>query len=158
MKRLRVLGLVGAIMLSAACASTAKTDDVLVEMPAPAAVEASIQPRAYMVVLGTVTDRPAFAAGYAAKLPPLYEKYGGRYLAIGRTGEMLEGEADGTSYVLSEWPSMDAARAFWNSPEYAELKAARIAGGWGTFTVYLFPGIPPTTIAPMAREAAPAPR
>jgi uncharacterized protein (DUF1330 family) len=125
--------------------------------PAAPAAEAPAPRKAYMVVLGTVTDREAFARGYAARLPPLYERFGGRYLAVGRVGEMLEGQAQASSYVLSEWPSIEAARAFWNSPEYDELRRARIEGGWGTFTVYLFEGIPPTTIAPMAREAVPTP-
>lgn len=98
---------------------------------------------AFLVVLGDVHDREAFAAGYVAKLPPVYAKYGGEYLAVGRNFETLEGEAGFQSVVISKWPSMAAGRAFWNSPEYRELQKARIDGGWGRFDVYLVEGLPP---------------
>ena len=96
-----------------------------------------------MVVLGTVHDREAFMTGYAAKLGPLYEKYGGSYVAIGRGAEVLEGEPGFESHVISRWPDMESARAFWTSPEYEALKDARIEGGWGTFEVFLVEALPP---------------
>ena len=37
--------------------------------------------------------------------------------------------------VVSEWPSMDAARAFWNSDAYIELKKLR--EGAADVSVYL---------------------
>ncbi|MEM9168495.1 MAG: DUF1330 domain-containing protein [Pseudomonadota bacterium] len=95
---------------------------------------------AYLVVVGDVFDREAFIPGYAQKMPPIYAKYGGEYLAVGRNREVLEGDAAFTSYVISKWPSMDAARAFWDSPEYAPLKKARMDGNWGKFDVYLVEG------------------
>jgi uncharacterized protein (DUF1330 family) len=97
---------------------------------------------AYMVVTGTVTDRDAFRAGDASKLAPLFEKYGGRYIAIGGKHEVLEGETGFASHVISEWPGGSAdARAFWTSPEYAALKQARIYGNWGRFDVFLVEGV-----------------
>ena len=40
--------------------------------------------------------------------------------------QWLEGSGmDGASVVVSEWPSRDAALAFWNSPEYAQVKKLR---------------------------------
>lgn len=107
-----------------------------------AASEASPAAPAFLIVLGEVHDREAFMRDYVAKLPPLYERYGGRYLAIGRGAEMLEGGSSYQSYVLAEWPSMEAARAFWNSPEYDALRRARIEGGWGSFDVVLIEGLP----------------
>lgn len=97
---------------------------------------------AYMLVLGEVLDGKAFGEGYVSKLPPLYEKFGGHYIALGGGVEVLEGEYAPPSYVIGKWPSMDAARAFWNSPEYDELKQARIDGGWGDFDVLLVKGLP----------------
>ncbi|MEL7537795.1 MAG: DUF1330 domain-containing protein [Pseudomonadota bacterium] len=109
---------------------------------------------AYMLVLGDVHDRDAFREHYAAKLPPLYEKYGGEYVAIGRGVEVLEGDYSPESFVVARWPSMEAARKFWNSPEYAVLKDARIRGRWGTFDVLLVPALPSSaTAAPILDEA-----
>ena len=94
--------------------------------------------------VGTVTDMDAFMAGYASKLGPVYAKYGGHYLSIGGTHEVLEGETHFKSHVISEWPGgIEDARAFWASPEYEALKAARIDGGWGRFDVFLVDGLPP---------------
>ena len=96
---------------------------------------------AFLVVLGEVYDREKFMSEYTAKLPPLYEKFGGRYLAVGRNFEVFEGEAKFKSFVISQWPSMNAARAFWNSPEYEALRRARIEGNWGRFDVYALEGL-----------------
>jgi uncharacterized protein (DUF1330 family) len=87
-------------------------------------------------------DREAFMTGYAAKLPPLYEQYGGEYVAIGAGVEVLEGDYAPESFVIAHWPSMEAARAFWNSPEYDALRRARIDNGWGRFDVLLVPALP----------------
>ena len=38
---------------------------------------------------------------------------------------------------------IEDARAFWASPEYEALKAARIDGGWGRFDVFLVDGLKP---------------
>ena len=108
---------------------------------------------AYLIVLGDVYDRDAFREHYAAHLPPLYEKYGGEYVAIGGGPEVLEGDYMPQSFVVAKWPSMEAARRFWTSPEYAELKKARIEGKWGTFVVLLVPGLPAAvTAAPILTE------
>lgn len=106
-----------------------------------------------MIVIGDVHDRAALRDGYAAKLPPLYEKYGGHYVAIGGGPEILEGDLTPGSYVIGAWPSMDAARAFWNSPEYDALRRARIENGWGDFKVLLVPALPQAdTNAPILKE------
>ena len=109
------------------------------------AARSTVEPErpAFLVVLGKVKDREAFAAGYTAKLPPVYAQYGGSYLVAGRNFEILEGDGDFEAMVISRWPSMEAGRAFWNSPEYAPLREARIANAWGEFDVYLVEGLPP---------------
>lgn len=99
---------------------------------------------AYMIVLGDVTDRDSFGAGYISKLPPLYEKYGASYIAVGGGVEVLEGEYAPQSYVIGKWPSKEVAKEFWDSPEYEALKRARIDGGWADFDVLLVQGLPET--------------
>ena len=106
--------------------------------------EAAVEAPAYLIVLGEVIDRPAFMEGYAAKLPPLYEQYGGAYLALGGGPgiEVLEGAYTPPSYVISKWPSMQAAREFWISEGYDALRRARIDNEWGDFDVMLVQGLP----------------
>ena len=107
---------------------------------------------AYLVVLGDIYDREAFIEGYVGKLAPIYDQYGGAYLAAGRNWELMEGEGDFKSFVISKWPSMEAGRAFWNSEEYAPLKDARIKNNWAAFDVYLLEGLPAPAAASPAKE------
>ena len=81
---------------------------------------------AYMIVTAKIADRDAFIQGYGAAAGALVAKFGGRYILRGPGAELLEGEfGDGASMVISEWPDKDTAKAFWNSPEYAEAKKLR---------------------------------
>lgn len=93
---------------------------------------------AYMIVEAEITDMARFRA-YAERNPELVARHGGRYLAIRTATEPLEGDWNGLRVVLSEWPDMDAARRYWNSPEYQALKALR--DGTGRFRVILVDGI-----------------
>jgi len=82
---------------------------------------------AYMVVTAKIADRDAFIFGYGAAAGALVEKFGGRYVLRGPGAKLLEGDfGDGASMVISEWPDMASAQAFWDSPEYAEVKKLRI--------------------------------
>ena len=82
--------------------------------------------KAYMIVTAAIADRQAFIAGYGAAAGALVEKFGGKYVLRGPGAMLLEGGfGDGASMVISEWPSKEAALAFWNSPEYAEAKKLR---------------------------------
>ena len=82
---------------------------------------------AYMIVVAKIADRDAFINGYGAAAGKLVEAFGGKYVLRGPGAELLEGAfGDGASVVISEWPDKDAARAFWHSPEYAEVKKLRL--------------------------------
>ena len=81
---------------------------------------------AYMIVTATIGDRDRFISGYGKAAAALVEKSGGRYLLMAGGAELLEGNfGGGGSMVISEWPDKEAARRFWNSPEYAEIKKLR---------------------------------
>ena len=81
---------------------------------------------AYMIVIAKISDRDQFVAGYGAAAGALVEKFGGKYVLLGRGAELLEGDfGDGASMVISEWPDKESARQFWDSPEYAEAKKLR---------------------------------
>ncbi len=81
---------------------------------------------AYMIVIAAIADRQAFISGYGAAAAALVEQFGGRYLLRAPGAELLEGKSgDGASMVISEWPDKEAARRFWNSPQYAAAKKLR---------------------------------
>jgi uncharacterized protein (DUF1330 family) len=81
---------------------------------------------AYMIVTAKIADRDAFIRGYGTAAAALIDKFGGKYVLRGPGAELLEGDwGDGASMVISEWPDTAAAKAFWNSPEYAEAKKLR---------------------------------
>lgn len=96
---------------------------------------------AYMVVLAELTDRDGFMK-YAVEAAKLIPQFGGEYIVRGPSeSERLEGDwPDGLKVVVSKWPDLAAARAFWNSPEYAEVKKLR--EGKARVQVRLVDGVP----------------
>ena len=82
---------------------------------------------AYLIVLCRIHDRPAFLERYAKPAAALVAEMGGAYVVRAPGLAVLEGDGamDGASAVISMWPSRAAALAFWESPAYAKLKAAR---------------------------------
>jgi len=52
-------------------------------------------------------------------------RHGGRFIARGGEIELLEGEWDTRRIVVIEFPHMDAARGWYESEDYAPLKALR---------------------------------
>lgn len=81
---------------------------------------------AYMIVTANIADRAAFIEGYGKAAAALVARFGGRYVLRAPGAELLEGDfGAGASMAISEWPDKAAALAFWNSPEYAEVKQLR---------------------------------
>jgi len=82
---------------------------------------------AYMVILAEVHDLQAFMA-YASEAANLIPKFGGEYVVRGvKQSECLEGDwPDETKVVISKWPSFEAAKTFWNSDAYKDIKKLRL--------------------------------
>ncbi|MCM1981638.1 DUF1330 domain-containing protein [Lyngbya confervoides] len=78
----------------------------------------------FMVIEADIQDEDRFSA-YASATLKLVIQFGGRYRVLGGSKTFLEGNWGKTKVVISEWPSMEAAEAFWNSEEYAEIKKLR---------------------------------
>jgi uncharacterized protein (DUF1330 family) len=81
---------------------------------------------AYVVVQVDVKD-PVRYEGYKKLVPPSLEKYGGRFVVRGGQVHPMEGTWAPARFVLVEFPSVEQAKAWWGSPEYAEAKALRQA-------------------------------
>lgn len=79
---------------------------------------------AYLFVQITVSD-PVKYEDYKRAVPAVIQQYGGRYLVRGGEVEALEGSYDGQRIVLLEFPTVEAARRFWHSPEYAQVQKLR---------------------------------
>jgi uncharacterized protein (DUF1330 family) len=79
---------------------------------------------AYIVVNVTVND-PKRYEDYKALAPASIEQYGGKYLARGGRCEVLEGAWKPNRLVILEFPSLDKAKAWWSSTEYAKAKSIR---------------------------------
>ena len=96
---------------------------------------------AYYVVEVNVRDvdkyRNDYASHVAATLPP----YGGRYLAAGGRTESIEGTPPASRVSILEFPSMDKAEAWYNSPEYDKIKPVRHAVA--TTRSFIVEGRPP---------------
>ncbi len=80
---------------------------------------------AYLVITAQIHDRDAFISGYGPAAGKLSAQMGGEYVVRAPGVEVLEGAHPGGSLVISKWPDKAAALAFWNSPEYAEVKKLR---------------------------------
>ncbi len=64
-------------------------------------------------------------------VPATIEKFGGRFLVRGGATQVLEGEWPQRRRVILEFPSVEAARQWWDSPEYEKPKALRQANSDG---------------------------
>lgn len=80
-------------------------------------------PKAYWIARVDVRD-PERYKDYVATAKPAFEKFGANFLARGGAYDALEGKARGRNVVI-EFPSIDSARACYNSPEYQAAKAIR---------------------------------
>jgi uncharacterized protein (DUF1330 family) len=81
---------------------------------------------AYVVVNVDVRD-PAEYETYKRLAPPSIAAYGGRYVVRGGAVNVLEGGWVPKRLVILEFPTVEQARAWWASPEYAPAKALRQA-------------------------------
>ncbi len=89
---------------------------------------------AYIVVRMDVTDADRYEL-YKADAPAAIAKYGGTYLARGGATETVEGDDETRRVVILQFPDMDAARAFYNSPEYTAAREKRAGAAEGQFVI-----------------------
>lgn len=78
----------------------------------------------YLIANIEVTD-PAKFEEYRQKVMPVIEKFGGRYLVRGGDVRRLEGDFD--RLVVLEFPTLEAAQRFYDSPEYQPILKLRLA-------------------------------
>jgi uncharacterized protein (DUF1330 family) len=80
--------------------------------------------KGYWIARVDVRD-PERYKDYVATAKPAFEKYGAKFLARGGAYEGMEGKARARNVVI-EFPSLQAAKDCYNSPEYQAAKAIRV--------------------------------
>ena len=89
---------------------------------------------AYMLARVEVTD-PEQYKKYTAVSPGVIEQFGGRFVVRGGESVTVEGPEETRRLVVVEFPSVERARAFYDSPEYQAAKALRVDAGHAQFVI-----------------------
>ena len=79
---------------------------------------------AYLISTIEITD-PAGYEEYRELVAPALQQFGGKFLARGGKIDYLEGQWKPKRVVVVEFESMEKARAFSDSSDYAKAKAIR---------------------------------
>jgi uncharacterized protein (DUF1330 family) len=82
---------------------------------------------AYLIAEIVEVMNPAKMEEYRKRVPAVVERFGGRYLAASSSPQTLEGTWRPGFAVMIEFPSRERLMAWYDSKEYAELKALRQA-------------------------------
>ena len=80
--------------------------------------------KGYVIANVEVTDPVAYEA-YRSQTAAIIARYGGRFLVRGGALEVREGERGIGRLVVLEFPSVEAATIFYDSPEYQAIVPIR---------------------------------
>ncbi|QEV30409.1 DUF1330 domain-containing protein [Streptomyces coeruleorubidus] len=69
---------------------------------------------------------------YKVQVLPVVAKFGGTYRVIAGNPSNVEGDWHPAYLVMLEFPSVEQAKAWYDSPEYEPLKRMRLASARGT--------------------------
>ncbi len=78
------------------------------------------------VIADVEVTNPELFEEYRQLVPATIEAYGGRYIVRGGSSEVVEGEWTPNRTVIIEFDSMEQAKAWHSSEEYAGPKQMRI--------------------------------
>ena len=95
--------------------------------------------KGYVVANVDVADMPAYEA-YRSRTGAVIEQYGGRFLVRGGAVQAVEGDPKISRLVILEFPSVEAAHIFYNSPEYQAIIPLRTSTS--TTTLFVVEGVP----------------
>ncbi len=84
----------------------------------------------YMVGNITITDPETFAE-YGKRVPDTVAQFGGTYVVRGGQPERIEGDYEPVRIVILQFESVEKAREWYDSPEYAPLKEMRLKSSRG---------------------------
>jgi len=93
----------------------------------------------YIVFHSTVTDYEALGA-YGREMMPVMTEYGGSFIVLADGSQALEGDPDTRRMAILAFPTVQAARDFWDSEGYQAAKQLRAEAG--SFDAVLVTGLP----------------
>jgi uncharacterized protein (DUF1330 family) len=93
---------------------------------------------AYVIAQLQVDDVETYNE-YARAVGPTVAPFGGRILVAANDATVLEGEQPYPRTVIGEFPTAEAARSWYDSPAYADVRAQRVASSRGT--VFIVEGL-----------------
>jgi uncharacterized protein (DUF1330 family) len=100
---------------------------------------------AYVIVDVEITDQTIYDS-YRQLSGPSVEKHGGRFIVRGGAITPLEGDWQPTRIVVIEFASVEAARQWYDSPDYREARDVRAGGA--NFRMIIVAGVePPLPVA-----------
>ena len=73
-----------------------------------------------VVTIKKILDLEAFRE-YAVKVTPIVERCGGKYVAVDKAPAVRSGEWPFVRTVIIAYPNIEAARRWYDSPEYKEI-------------------------------------
>lgn len=96
-------------------------------------------PHAYLIVESNITDPEGFKR-YMAAAPAAARAFGAEYLVRGGRMDVLEGDWRPPRLTVLRFPSLEAARAMYDSPEYVTARQLR-AGTTACFNMVVVEGV-----------------
>ena len=90
--------------------------------------------KGYLIANVAVADAVAYE-NYRSRTGAIVERHGGRFLVRGGTVEPLEGNPGFERLVIIEFPSVEAAHAFYDSAEYQEIIPFRTSTSRGALCI-----------------------
>ena len=90
-------------------------------------------PKGYWIARVDVRE-PERYKDYVSTARPAFERFGAKFLARGGEHEALEGQGRPRNVVI-EFPSLQAARDCYNSPDYQAAKAIRVTVADGEIVI-----------------------
>jgi uncharacterized protein (DUF1330 family) len=108
----------------------------------PEALDAQTNtPPAYLIAEIQVNNADAFKE-YASQAPAIIASFGGRYLVAGGKTEVIEGAPPAGRVVVIEFPSLEKALQYENSPAYLKIRPIRRTNA--TSRLFIVEGKAPT--------------
>ncbi len=89
---------------------------------------------AYVVVKENITDQATFDA-YRKETPATVAAFGGRFIVRGGALTVHEGEWPFQRLVVVEFPSREAAEAWYRSPAYQKILPLRLKSCTGNLVI-----------------------
>jgi uncharacterized protein (DUF1330 family) len=107
---------------------------------AKAQVQAQAKPPVYMIALNEVTDADHYGKEYVPPAQASVKAHGGVYVAAG-PGTALEGDLPKGPVVIIRWDSLEALKAWKDSPDFAAIYA--IGKKYAKFNIVAVNGVTP---------------